>query len=305
MTGQAKALDGDGKPERVIPLTPIMRRYQRLRVAAQAQRLAEAQRILDHPDELAVEFATSVRRFAAYRNTDEPFYDSAAVRRRARHRPGAALERTNDVVLRLEELAPGEGLHPIDAEGRLTARDGDPVVDVPATSLAFEYADRELLVQRTMSPARWEDGRPNRGGVRLDALLANLTDRTPIVAELKVGRDNHAFFALVQALAGAAHLATPSQYERLRNHVARGDLREPTDPPRLDVYVLFVDSVARGAYLPDLAAAAPEVAKRLLGFGEVTRSVRRIAGLDIELGAAGSLAARVRWAWHPAPRACA
>jgi hypothetical protein len=301
MTDRAKALDGGAKPERVIPLTPIMRRYQRLRGAAQAERLAEARRILDHPEELAVEFATSVRRFATYRNADEPFYDSAAARRRARHRPGAALERTNDLVLRLEELAPGEGVHPIDARSRLTARDGDSVVDVPATSLAFEYADRELLVQRTMSPARWEDGRPNRGGVRLDALLANLADRTPIVAEVKVGRDMDAFFALVQALAGVAHLATPSQYERLRRHVARGDLRKPTDPPRLDVYVLFVDSVAHGAYLPRLTAAASEVARCLLGFGEVTRSVRRIAGLDIELGAAGLLAARVRWAWGPVP----
>jgi hypothetical protein len=49
------------------------------------------------------------------------------------------------------------------------------------------------------------------------------------------------FFALVQALACAAHLATPNQYERFRRHVFRGRFREPADAPQLDVYMLFVD----------------------------------------------------------------
>jgi hypothetical protein len=290
-------------PERIIPITPIMRRYQRLRTAAQRDRLSEARRVLEHPEELAAEFATSVRHFAAYRNVNEHFYDAAAAKRRAQHRPGEMLKRTNDLVLRLEKLKPGDGIHPVDSDSRVPAVMGDSLVDVPAADLAFEYADRELLTQRTTSPARWEDGTPNRGGVRLDVLLANLDDRTPIAAEVKIARDMDPFFALVQALACAAHLGTPNQYERLRRHVFRGRFREPTDAPQLDVYVLFVDSSTHGAYMGHLTAAAPEVAKRLLRFEAVTQSVRRIAGLDIELHDAGSLASRVRWAWEPAPAA--
>lgn len=56
-------------PERIIPITPVMRRYQRLGTAAQRDRLSEARRVLEHPEELAAEFATSVRHFAAYRNS--------------------------------------------------------------------------------------------------------------------------------------------------------------------------------------------------------------------------------------------
>jgi hypothetical protein len=219
-------------PERIIPITPIMRRYQRLRTAAQRDRLSEARRVLEHPEELAAEFATSVRHFAAYRNVNEHFYDAAGAKRRAQHRPGKMLRRTNDLVLRLEKLEPGDGIHPVDSDSRIPAVVGDSLVDVPAADLAFEYADRELLTQRTTSPARWEDGTPNRGGVRLDVLLANLDDRTPIATEVKVARDMNPFFALVQALACAAHLPTPNQYERLRRHVFRGRFREPVDAPQ-------------------------------------------------------------------------
>ena len=96
---------------------------------------------------------------------------------------------------------------------------------MPAPDLAFEYVDRELLLQRTESPAKWENGAINRGGIRPDILLADLETRTPIVAELKLRGDMDPFYALVQALAGAAHLATSAQYERMRNHLKRGKFR--------------------------------------------------------------------------------
>jgi hypothetical protein len=282
---------------RIIPITPLMRRYQQLRTVGQHERLTEARRLLEHPEELAAEFSASVQHFSAYRNVNEHFYDANAAKRRAQHEPGATLKRTNDLVLRLQALAPGTGVHPVDSSDRLQADDG--LCDVPADDLAYEYADRELLTQRTTSPARWEDGTTNRGGVRLDVLLANLNDRMPIAAEVKVGRDMDPFFALVQALACAAHLATPNQYERLRRHVFRGRFPEPAGAPRLDVYLLFVDSSTHGSYMGHLTNAAPELAKRLLVLDEVAQSVRRIAGLDVALDGRDAVTAAVRWAWEP------
>ena len=72
------------------------------------------------PIELADEFASSVQRFASYRNVNEHFYDDAASKRRAQHQPGPTLKRTNDVVLRLERLKPGTGVRPIDSPQRLS-----------------------------------------------------------------------------------------------------------------------------------------------------------------------------------------
>jgi hypothetical protein len=95
------------------------------------------------------------------------------------------------VVLRLEEQG---AVVPTDAPGRLTEAGGAPgVLAVDADLLACDYVDRELLVQRTTSPAEWEDGRLNRGGVRLDVVLADAADRTPVVGELKLPGDMDPF----------------------------------------------------------------------------------------------------------------
>ena len=67
-----------------MPLTPtrfwlrlgdaVFCRYQALRKAPQRQRLAEAQWLVEHPEELATEFAMSVAHFASYANPEEHFY---------------------------------------------------------------------------------------------------------------------------------------------------------------------------------------------------------------------------------------
>jgi hypothetical protein len=285
---------------RIIPVTDIMRRYHALRKMPQAQRLAEAQRLVEHPEDLATEFATSVAQFAPYSNVADHFYPHE----RAAGQVDAELKRTNDLVLRLEAA---KQVIPTDAPDRLMEHDaGLAVTAVPAARLGFDFVDRELLVQRTTSPAEWEDGRLNRGGVRLDVLLADREDRTPIVAELKLPGDMDPFFALVQALACAAHLATANQYERMRRHLHRGNFPDLSGgAPRLDVWVLFVDASGharrqqpKGKYMDDLKSAAQTLAPRLLAQDAISRSVRRIAGLGMKLDESGAVAADVRWAWE-------
>jgi len=286
--------------KRVIPITPIWRRYQALRKAKQHERLAEARRLVDRPKELATEFAESVARFASYANLEDPFYPQRRVRAFADE-----IKRTNDLVLRLEER---KRLVPADAPNRLTEHAAGPAVKaVPARRLACDYVDRELLVQRTTSPATWEDGSRNIGGLRLDVLLADAADQTPIIGELKLPGDMDPFFALVQVLACAAHLATPYQYERMRRHLQRGNFPRLSSPPRVDVWVLFVDSPdsepgqrPRGKYMADLHAATETLAPRLLAQDGIRRSVRRIAGLGTSLDPSGAVASEVHWAWGQA-----
>jgi hypothetical protein len=146
---------------------------------SQAQRLSEAQRLVEQPEELASDFAASVAQFEPYANLCDHFYPPE----RAKRSYAEQVKRTNDLVLRPEAQ---KEMVPVDSPHRLRHHDaGSAVTTVPATALVFDYVDRELLVQRTTKPAEWEDGKPNLGGVRLDVLLVDRDDRTPIVGELK------------------------------------------------------------------------------------------------------------------------
>jgi hypothetical protein len=288
----------DMSPQRVIPITRIMRRYQRLRKLPQAQRLQEARHLVEHPEELAEEFAASVAHFAPYANLNDHFYPPE----RAKREYAADVQRTNDLVLRLQEQGT---LVPVDGASRLTRHAaGAGVTAVPAADLTARYVDRELLVQRTTSPAEWEDGTHNRGGVRLDVLLADVASRRPIVAELKLPGDMDPFFALIQALACAAHLATHNQYERMRRHLHRGKFPELADAPPLDIWVLSVDPAdhdpsqpPKGRYMADLRKAADNLAPKLLVQDAITASICRIAALGMRLDGA-QVAADVNWAWQ-------
>lgn len=205
------------------------------------------------------------------------------------------------MVLRLEaqkRLVPTDGPH------RLTEHDaGSAVTAVPARLLACDYVDRELLVQRTTGPAQWADGSRDIG-VRLDVLLADSADRTPIVGELKLPGDMDPFFALVQALACAAHLATDNQYERMRRHLSRGRFLELAAPPHLDVWLLFLNSPnyrpgqpPKGRYMAELQNTAEALAPLLLAQEATRGSLRRIAGLGMNRDPSGGVTSEVRWAW--------
>lgn len=284
---------------RVIPITPIWGRYQKLRKQSQKGRLAEARRLVERPEELATEFAESVAHFASYDNREDPFYPPT----RAERKFATGIGRTNDLVLRLEKQ---KRIVPTDALDRRTTHDaGTTVIAIPSSQLVCDYVDRELLVQRTTGPAQWADGSPNIGGLRLDVLLADSTDRTPIVGELKLPGDMDPFFALVQALACAAHLATSHQYERMRRHLVCGSFPEKITVPRFDVWVLFVDApgyqpgqLPKGKFMADLQSAAETLAHRLLAQDAARSLLRRIAGLSLKLDdGSDTVTSEVRWAW--------
>jgi hypothetical protein len=143
----------------------------------------------------------------------------------------------------------------------------------------------------------WENGAINRGGIRPDILLADLETRTPIVAELKLPGDMDPFFALVQALAGAAHLATSAQYERMRNHLQRGKFPAISAPPRIDVFTLFVGRT-EGSNQPDFLRAAQTLPPQLLAHDGLGKSIRRIAGISVALAPDDQIVAEVLFAWE-------
>ena len=285
---------------RTIPTTPLVRRYRDLGPMSQAQRLAQARKALDQPEALASEFAASVERFRAYDNAREHFYPPTRAPRQA----GAVVERTNDLVLALRDHG---GLDPRDALDRVTDHDaGSGVTSVAAVDLACDYVHRELVVQRTTSPAGWDDGASNRGGgTRLDVLLADRADRTPIVGELKLPGDRDPYYALVQALACASNLATPNQYARMRAHLRAGRFPAGENPPRFDIFVLVVEEPGHEGITPKgrcangLKLAAETLAPRLLAQPAIARFIRRIATLRLARDP-GEVAAQVRLAWEGA-----
>jgi hypothetical protein len=73
-----------------------------------------------------------------------------------------------------------------------------------------------------------EDGASWRTGLFVD--LASCDDGTPIVAEMKIRAGKDPFAALRQALACAAHLATPRRYERLHQLAPPGGLIRRDQP---------------------------------------------------------------------------
>jgi hypothetical protein len=106
------------------------------------------------------------------------------------------------------------------------------------------------------------------------------------------------FFALVQALAGACASRHPvRRYARLRKHLRRGAFPALAGDPRLDVYTLFVGNT-EGSNQPAFERAARELPPRLLTHDKLAHSVRRIAGISVDLDSTGNLVAQARFAWE-------
>lgn len=148
--------------------------------------------------------------------------------------------------------------------------------------LDFEFVARELTPMSSLAGGRrvWLTQRPERR-VSLDALLINAEDRTPIVAEIKVGGDENAELALIQALAAAAQLSSGSQLKRLyRQFYDFFDEAQPASV--LDVYVMTARAPERGVR-PRLASRAHARADQLTASGALSHWIRRIAFIEMTL----------------------
>jgi hypothetical protein len=276
--------------------TPIVELYDEVHAknVSREQKLAIAREFVAHPELLAAKFGKSVERMTAFIPNHESFY------RRRKHYEvtGDTVKRTLDLALRLRDMgtcAPvaGRGEPLLLAEG-LSAPGVRPVA---ADELEFEYLDRELVATRTTGCVEREGT-----AVRLDLLLADVRDRTPIVAEVKrttdldlraphkrTATDKDAFSALVQALACASQLTSPSQYARLSAY-GREDGQEArlgdASPPTFDLFVVLHNR-PNGTFLKELGEEAERLSVLLLAQPAVARSVRRIACLVTSTKAGG------------------
>jgi hypothetical protein len=148
-------------------------------------------------------------------------------------------------------------------------------------SLDFEFVARELTPMSSVAGGRrvWLTRAAERR-LSLDALLVNAEDRTPIVAEIKVGADENAELGLIQALAAAAQLSSPSQLTRL--HRQFKDFFSNEAPSALDVYVITAAAPVSGVR-PQLARRAHALGEELITAGSLAAWIRRIAFLEMTL----------------------
>jgi hypothetical protein len=184
---------------------------------------AYGKRLLEAPEQLATRFSLSVAQFSRYSNIDESFHEGpGAPSFTTQH--GQTVTHTVDVAKRLAG-----------ADRRTLAGDG---------GFDFAYVDRELDVMRTSSTQFFEDGTSSKRALVLDLLLAD-KERVPILTEVKIGKDTHPIYALVQVLAAAAHLVTPAQRFRLERCYGNSVVL-PAAAPYLDLAVLLVDKPQAG-----------------------------------------------------------
>jgi hypothetical protein len=270
----------NAKPERkVIPATPMYLRYRSFAHTSKGERRAQAEYFADdNPKELANQFRASVQHFESYENIAESFINaphglSAPSSGRAEGTPEVA-----NRVAAAGTVVPRER-----TSGRTGPAPVAPVTCPSAGDLAFQYVERELTVTRTTHGV-WEHGPAGRSRLDLDLLLVSPADRTPIAAEVKIDDDADRYYALIQALAAVASLATPNQCERMRTHLSqRGRFPETlVQAPRMDLYLLFVDSIVRGDVQQRIQRAVDTLASRLLKFNQVAWSVRRIVALEVD-----------------------
>jgi hypothetical protein len=224
-------------------------------------RVAEAKRLLAHPAELATLFAESVAIVEAEYRNYQPFYPEY-------HRFGCAKGKEHGEPLRAT----------VDVAARLSKREVWAVPDNP--QLSFRYLDREIQIARSKpAPPELASG----STLLLDLFLANAQDRTPILCELKLRKDQCALYALIQVLTQAAYAATASQRERLVLFGSRPEfvLREalPNKPATLDLYILLVEKPEVAPYT-DIHELAVELSKKLIVNSLVGRRIRRIAWIE-------------------------
>lgn len=250
----------------LTPLTEMLGLYRGLAARGESgltAHLALAKDWCENPRKLAVPFLLSVAQFSRYSNDQQSFHDGPL----APDHPETDATRTADFAdwLRKSETWP---------------------VD-KAPELAFRYVDRELDCMRTSPGVSLEDGTSSKMALKLDLLLANADDGTPIVAELKIRKDKNPFYGLVQALAATAVLVTAAQRTRLRN-IYGLDAALRIGGPYVDVYVILFEPHAprEGTWLKILDRSLA-LAGGLVAQPEISALVRRIEFLHAEGGPDG------------------
>ena len=156
----------------LTPLTEMLGLYRGLAVRGQSGLTAHealAKDWCENPRKLAVPFLLSVAQFSRYSNDQQSFHEGPL----APDHPETDSTRTADFA------------------GWLKTSETWPVDEAP--ELAFRYLDRELDCMRTSPGVNLEDGTPSKMALKLDLLLANAGDGTPIVAELKLRKDEDPF----------------------------------------------------------------------------------------------------------------
>jgi hypothetical protein len=251
-----------------FPLTPLVKTFRKLPTGrdAQSERLTQLKKFVAKPAPLVRQFTESVEAVEKQFNCSQPFYPSA-------HTFGSKPDGT----------VHGERLTAtVDVAKRLSKRsrwvvEGD-------RSLDFGYLDRELELARAKPGTPYPNG--SGANLVLDLFLANTSDRTPILCELKIGTDQDSYYALLQLLCLAAYAVPASQRARLVLWGSRPD-RVLTEEvagrpiPPIDLYILMLRPPKTRLY-PEITEEAKKLSEQLVRQPEIAMYVRRIAWLLAE-----------------------
>lgn len=238
-------------PPHVTEPKDIRGLYRSLKGAGLTAQHERAGELLEHPDVVTRLYragTTGLGRGAM----SEPFYPAGARKGLAERWPPARTEHFAERLWRPTTWKVGDG----------------------ETGLDFHYVDREIVTARNGKAiaAIVDDERRLE---RLDLLLCNSTDRTPILAELKIRRDENAFYGLIQGLAHVAQLQSKSQRKRLSKVYTD---YFPTTPEQLDLYVILFERPTKGkpkALLEQAQQLAPHLVKSIA-------VLRRVAFIEAE-----------------------
>jgi len=110
----------------------------------------------------------------------------------------------------------------------------------------------------------------------LDQLLAG---ERPIIAEVKIRKDQNPFYALIQALTAAVELLTPAQRDRLRKRYPQSFPNN--DDRTVDIYLIIYQWHQNGAVWKDLFHHTQETCHALSKITEVQKYITTIAILEL------------------------
>lgn len=233
--------------------TPLESEYRKLA----EERGPKAPRHWD-PARLADNFLTSVEQLEAVLVGDGPFHDGIR-----------QLLPSPDDIRRADRIGNTDEIASLLEERPRFRVDRRPALD-------FRYLDREITAARGLDPEG--KARYQASPVKLDLLLVNAVDETPIAGEIKVRADKDPEAALLQGLVYASLLAPEVQRRRLS--VAYPGVFRRGVPARVDVYVIVHDLPASRHALRDSALA---LAPAILEAPRVDRYLRRICFLEAYL----------------------